>query len=88
MNHDDELIPAFLRLTPQERAAGRAMSSTRKSKPETWSRPKPPRGWPIGMPVPKTVTAETLHVAREVDRQARAKRDARLAALKTRRDGR
>lgn len=88
---DDLTIPDFLDRrsgnwvivrNPRERS--KILSAPRRN-PEPWARPKPPRGWPKGMPVPKTVTPEALSLAREIDRREKEKAKARFAALRERR---
>lgn len=77
-------IPDFLRRSHDE-PRERATYIPRARKPEAWARPKPPRGWPKGMPVPKTIEPATLALAREIDRAQKEKAKARFAALKARR---
>jgi len=76
-------IPAFLRRTGEERV--RSAYVPRAQRRDTWARPRPPRGWPKGMPVPKTVTPEAIALAQEIDRREKEKAKARFAALKARR---
>lgn len=81
----DDSIPAFLRIPQSERnAAWRDMPVAARPRKEAWARPRPPRGWPADMPVPKTITPEAIALAREIDRRTKAKRDARFAALRAR----
>jgi hypothetical protein len=79
---DFEPIPDFLRRTPGDAAPVRYVQRIRH---ETWARPTPPRGWPKGMPAPKTVTPEAIALAREIDKAEKEKAAARFAALRARR---